>query len=118
MPWLQSNMEKTVSYTWNSSAEIAAADHPSMRLFQRQSLFCPDGKPPPGVTPDECGPKGPWHKPSRALKGSCIYPGSPGKNCPKPRRTWTKVTPWTQHTDTRARAHTNEALLAVSNTIA
>lgn len=90
----QSNMEKTVGYTWNASAEIAAADHPSMRLFQRQSIACQNASnPPAGVTPDECGPKGPWHTPSRALTGSCIYPGSPGKNCPKPQRTWTQVTP-------------------------
>ena len=89
----QSNMEKTVSYSWNGTAEIAAATHPNMRLFQRQSLFCAGGKPPPGVEPSACGPKGPWHTPSRSMDGSCIYPGSPGKACPKPQRTWTKVSP-------------------------
>ena len=86
-------MEKTVSYSWNGTAEIAAATHPNMRLFQRQSLFCAGGKPPPGVEPSACGPKGPWHTPSRSMDGSCIYPGSPGKACPKPQRTWTKVSP-------------------------
>ena len=89
----QSNMEKTVSYTWNGTAEIALAKHPQMRLFQRQSVACQHGVPPPGVSPSKCGPNGPWKTPSRELDGSCIYPGSPGKNCPKPNRTWTAVTP-------------------------
>ena len=83
-----------MSYTWNSSAETAAAQHPQMRLFQRQSMFCPGGVPPSGIDPSACGPNnGAWEEPSRELDGSCIYPGSPGKNCPKPKRTWTPVSP-------------------------
>jgi sialate O-acetylesterase len=90
----QSNMEKTVSYTFNATAEIAAAKHPNMRLFQRQTISCRNGAPPPpGVARSECGPNGEWSQPSRELSGSCIYDGSPGKACTNPKRTWTAVTP-------------------------
>ena len=60
------------------------------RLFQRQTVSCPGGKPDPT---QDCGPNGPWSTPSRAMAGSCLYKGSPGKSCPSPVRSWTAVTP-------------------------
>ena len=56
----QSNMEKSVNYIINASAEIADADliQTPFRLFQVPST-------PPG-------PKGPWHTPSRDLAGNCL----------------------------------------------
>ena len=44
-------MEKTVSYSWNGTAEIAAANYPNMRLFQRQTVHPPG---PNGKTNSVC----------------------------------------------------------------
>ena len=42
----QSNMEKTVSYSWNGTAEMAAAQHPFIRLFQHPTVSCSPGQKP------------------------------------------------------------------------
>ena len=92
----QSNMEKTVSYAFNGTAEIAAAvpgtpgGPPTMRLFQHQTVSCPGNRGPKGgPTADICGPNGAhWNVPSRALNGSCIFEGSSGKSCLNPIRQW------------------------------
>ena len=77
----QSNMERTVDYIINATAELASADQPLLRLFQVPSA--------------EPGPKGPWHTPSRELDGSCLrcLDGAPcqklpGKGCSNPIREW------------------------------
>lgn len=77
----QSNMERTVDYIINATAELAAANHPAMRLFQ--------------VPSQQPGPKGPWHAPSRQLDGSCLTcldppecTSLPGKDCVNPAREW------------------------------
>jgi hypothetical protein len=92
----QSNMEKTVSYSFNGTAEIAAAvpgtpgGPPTMRLFQHQTVSCPGNRGPKGgPMADICGPNGAnWGTPSRALNGSCIFEGSSGKSCLNPVRQW------------------------------
>lgn len=97
----QSNMEKTVSYTFNGTAEIAAAvpgtpgGPPTMRLFQHQTVSCPGNRGPTGgPMADICGPNGAhWGTPSRALNGSCSFEGSSGKSCLNPVRQWTPVSP-------------------------
>jgi hypothetical protein len=97
----QSNMEKTVSYSFNGTAEVAAAvpgapgGPPTMRLFQHQTVSCPGNRGPQGgPMADICGPNGAhWGEPSRALNGSCIFEGSSGKSCLNPGRRWTPVSP-------------------------
>ena len=78
----QSNMEKTVSYMFNGTAEVAAAvpntpgGPPTMHLFQHQTVACSQNE-----NGGNCGPNGPnWGEPSRDLNGSCIYEGSTGKS--------------------------------------
>jgi hypothetical protein len=66
----------------------------ALSCFQtHKTTICVCGHLATGPAGPSCGPKGPWHTPSRSMAGSCLYEGSPGKSCPDPVRRWQPVTP-------------------------